>query len=72
MCLDVFNAYRANFREIIMKYLSIIAFCLISLNLWAGGISGGVSSPATIPEPETLFLFGIGVAALIFSRNKRK
>ena len=52
-----------------MKYLSIIAFSLISLNLWAGGAGGG--SPVTIPEPETLFLFGIGVAALIFSRNKR-
>ncbi|MEO7481177.1 MAG: PEP-CTERM sorting domain-containing protein [Sulfuriferula sp.] len=51
-----------------MKYLSIIALSLISLNLWAAGAGG----PVTIPEPETLFLFGIGVAALIFSRNKRK
>jgi hypothetical protein len=68
MCLCIFNAQSANFREIHMKYLSIIAFSLLSSNLWA---AVGVS-PVTIPEPETLFLFGIGVAALIFSRNKRK
>ncbi|WP_124704520.1 PEP-CTERM sorting domain-containing protein [Sulfuriferula multivorans] len=51
-----------------MKYLSFIAFSLISSNLWA---AGGVA-PTTVPEPETLFLFGIGVVALILSRNKRK
>lgn len=51
-----------------MKYLSIIAFSLISFNLWAAGSPG----PVTIPEPETLFLFGIGAVALILSRNKRK
>lgn len=64
----MYNAQSANFWEIHMKYLSIIALSLISLNLWAAGAGG----PVTIPEPETLFLFGIGVAALIFSRNKRK
>ncbi|MHB1175928.1 MAG: PEP-CTERM sorting domain-containing protein [Sulfuriferula sp.] len=48
-----------------MKYLSIIAFSLVSSNLWARGT-------ITVPEPETLFLFGIGVVALILSRNKRK
>lgn len=66
MCLCICNAQSANFWEIHMKYLSIIAFSLFSSNLWAAG------GPITIPEPETLLLFGIGVAALIFSRNKRK
>ena len=49
-----------------MKYFAVIALSLFSSNLWAA------ARVATIPEPETLFLFGIGVVALILSRNKRK
>lgn len=50
-----------------MKYLWVILLSFFSSNLWA---IGGPGKP--IPEPETLFLLGIGIVALIATRNKRK
>ena len=49
-----------------MKYLTAIVLGLFSANLWA------VGPPAPIPEPETLFLIWIGLAALVATHIKKR
>jgi hypothetical protein len=48
-----------------MKFLSAVMLSLLPLFAWA-------QPPVTVPEPETLLLIGLGVAALLAVRRKRK
>ncbi len=45
------------------KFLSVMVLGLLSPNVWAVG---------QVPEPQTLFLLGIGTVALLIARKKRK
>lgn len=49
-----------------MKFISAILLGLLPLSVWAQ-----VGQP-TIPEPETLLLLGLGAAALLAVRSRRK
>lgn len=52
-----------------VKTLTILALSLLSSPLLAQTLPGDGN---TIPEPETLFLLGIGAVALLAFRKKRK
>ena len=52
-----------------MKYLTTMVLGLFSSSIWA---AGGTLPGGTIPEPETLFLIGVGIVALMVARSKRK
>ncbi|MGA7181256.1 MAG: PEP-CTERM sorting domain-containing protein [Thiobacillaceae bacterium] len=46
-----------------MRYLPTIMLSLLPVSAWA--------QVGTIPEPETLFLFGLGAAILLAVRKRK-
>lgn len=55
-----------------MKILSIVLLSLVSLNTWATIPPAPPTKTETVPEPATLPLIGLGVAAMILARQRKK
>ena len=53
--------------------LELVALCCLTLSgeAWAGGGQGIAGPGASVPEPASLALLGIGVGAIFLYRNRR-